>query len=410
VGGEGGAAAALGFCSSAPPLSTFAEGSVASVCAGRDSDGGLQRALSLRYAGPAAWADAGESDAGGGGGAGGDGSPARTPPSSLLRSWARGWRARGQLRRDMRALVAVRHPCVAAIMGVAEVRGGPQRGLCLVMELAELGSLWDLLRNPTFPLRAGAALRVLRDVAQGMRFLHAARPPILHGDLKSPNGLIDRAFGARVSDFGLAPRGAPGTPLWMAPERLAAAAAGGGEGAGAGASGPGDVWGFGVMVWEVLARRRPYEGEDLRWALAAVARGEHRLAAPAGCSGEAAAMLADCLRADPAQRPPFAELDRRLRTLEEAQFTSAAFDDDGGGGAGAGGAARRALVPGRFPKVVAEALAAGQRVPPEAKDMVSVFFSDVAGFTAMSASMPAEKVPPEPLYSHCRPHRDSNAM
>jgi class 3 adenylate cyclase len=102
-------------------------------------------------------------------------------------------------------------------------------------------------------------------------------------------------------------------------------------------------------------------------------------------------MLADCLRADPAQRPPFAELDRRLRTLDAAQFTSAAFDCDERGGAGG------ALAMGRFPKHVAEALAAGRRVPPEAKAMVSVFFSDVAGFTTMSSSMPADKVPPSPL-------------
>ena len=47
-----------------------------------------------------------------------------------------------------------------------------------VMELMDFGSLWDLLHNPTFPLRAKSALRVLRDVAQGMRFLHSAEPQV----------------------------------------------------------------------------------------------------------------------------------------------------------------------------------------------------------------------------------------
>ena len=67
-------------------------------------------------------------------------------------------------------------------------------------------------------------MQIVRDVSQGLRFLHASKPPILHGDLKAKNILIDARFRAKVADFGLATKtgknGISGTPYWMAPEYL----------------------------------------------------------------------------------------------------------------------------------------------------------------------------------------------
>jgi serine/threonine protein kinase len=60
-------------------------------------------------------------------------------------------------------------------------------------------------------------MQIVRDVAQGLRFLHASNPPILHGDLKAKNILIDSRFRAKVADFGLSTKnknGLSGTPFW----------------------------------------------------------------------------------------------------------------------------------------------------------------------------------------------------
>ena len=94
-------------------------------------------------------------------------------------------RTLGQLRRDVRALVELRHPRIVTVLGVTEMAVEGDRGPCLVMELMELGSLWDLLHSPTFPLDAGTALGFLEGVAEGMLFLHSAAPPMLHCDLKA---------------------------------------------------------------------------------------------------------------------------------------------------------------------------------------------------------------------------------
>ena len=39
---------------------------------------------------------------------------------------------------------------------------------------------------------------IVRDISQGLRFLHSAYPPVVHGDLKSKNILIDTKFRAKV--------------------------------------------------------------------------------------------------------------------------------------------------------------------------------------------------------------------
>lgn len=51
----------------------------------------------------------------------------------------------------------------------------------LVMELMDHGSLADLLQNDTVPLDGELLLGFMRDIAQGMRFLHSASPQVIHG-------------------------------------------------------------------------------------------------------------------------------------------------------------------------------------------------------------------------------------
>lgn len=57
----------------------------------------------------------------------------------------------------------------------------------LVMEYMEYGSLYDLLHNETMEAGGEIILQIIRDIVQGIQFLHASKPPILHGDLKAKN-------------------------------------------------------------------------------------------------------------------------------------------------------------------------------------------------------------------------------
>jgi serine/threonine protein kinase len=72
---------------------------------------------------------------------------------------------------------------ITTVMG-ATVASGRQVPM-MVMEYMENGSLYDLLQNETLHAGGDMIVQVFRDVAQGLRFLHASKPPILHGDLKA---------------------------------------------------------------------------------------------------------------------------------------------------------------------------------------------------------------------------------
>ena len=78
---------------------------------------------------------------------------------------------------EMRKLAKLRHPYIVTIMGVVTHGDEP----LLVMEFMTNGSLQDLLHNETLQLDSELLLPMLCDILQGMRFLHAAVEPIIHG-------------------------------------------------------------------------------------------------------------------------------------------------------------------------------------------------------------------------------------
>eukprot|EP00960_Hanusia_phi_P007050 200834-Hanusia_phi.AAC.5 len=82
--------------------------------------------------------------------------------------------------KEMRIISRLRHPCITTVIGAVKEKKEP----LLVMELMENGSLYELLRNETVELQGDLILPMLCDVAQGIHFLHAAKPPIIHGDIK----------------------------------------------------------------------------------------------------------------------------------------------------------------------------------------------------------------------------------
>ena len=76
----------------------------------------------------------------------------------------------------------------------------------MVMEYMDHGSLFDILHNNTMVFEGETLLNILRDVSQGMRFLHASNPAVIHADLKAANILVDKNFRAKVSHHVLSDR------------------------------------------------------------------------------------------------------------------------------------------------------------------------------------------------------------
>ncbi|EOD25734.1 hypothetical protein EMIHUDRAFT_64714, partial [Emiliania huxleyi CCMP1516] len=120
-----------------------------------------------------------------------------------------------ELQSEVRTLSAAAHPSLLPLLGVCLA---PERA-CLVYPLCRDGSLEDrLYRAPAAlqrlrmlgfetappPLSSAARLRVLRDAASALHYLHTLSPMILHRDVSAGNILLDERGNGYLADVGLA--------------------------------------------------------------------------------------------------------------------------------------------------------------------------------------------------------------
>ncbi|MBA0689998.1 hypothetical protein Goari_007697 [Gossypium aridum] len=81
-----------------------------------------------------------------------------------------------------------------------------RRRMLLVYELMPNGNLQDALLHRKCPelMNWKQRFSIAVDIAKGLDYLHGLDPPIIHGDIKPSNILLDQNFSAKIADFGLA--------------------------------------------------------------------------------------------------------------------------------------------------------------------------------------------------------------
>eukprot|EP00538_Stauroneis_constricta_P012898 CAMPEP_0119547718 /NCGR_PEP_ID=MMETSP1352-20130426/1769_1 /TAXON_ID=265584 /ORGANISM="Stauroneis constricta, Strain CCMP1120" /LENGTH=1268 /DNA_ID=CAMNT_0007592725 /DNA_START=239 /DNA_END=4045 /DNA_ORIENTATION=+ len=283
---------------------------------------------------------------------------------------------------EMRQISKLRHPCITTVMGaVIQARAEPM----LVMEYMELGSLHSLLHNSTVALERRMAIELIRDVAQGIRFLHAATPQIIHGDLKSLNVLVEKNFRAKIADFGFSQKHAlrkkaAGTPFWMAPELLRNESMNTPES---------DVYAFGILLYEVFSRKDPYHQEQHHHVkiLKMIADNniQKRPPIPDDCPLEIKFLMRECFRDDPTMRPSAESIDQRLRQIEDGGSRLVRKQEEQ---APSGDVASLR----RFPPHISKAMKAGKKIEPKTHPSASVLCCQVVDHAALVSSFPPEKV------------------
>ncbi|KAL7430498.1 hypothetical protein ACHAXH_001846 [Discostella pseudostelligera] len=285
-------------------------------------------------------------------------------------------------------MAILRHPNVLQLFGCSLTA----QAIWIVSELCSLGSLRQLLDDRERVLSLEIRLSLALQVAEGMAYLHAQDPPIIHRDLKSHNIFVHETFAeaeptkeksndskllrwpprsgsskksdamsdsgsvgslklknsdsksessshtsssgtkskssmhAKIGDWGSARATLAGsrtmthgvgTACWMAPEVLKHARC----------SKYSDVYGFGIILWELATRKEVYEGLESTQIIAMVANDYLRPEVPPGCPWND--VMVKCWREVPSERPTFDEIVKELNRLrpivQKSTFTGEAL-------------------------------------------------------------------------------------
>jgi eukaryotic-like serine/threonine-protein kinase len=210
-----------------------------------------------------------------------------------------------RFKREAETARRLEHPNIVRVLDVGSSRGRHY----LVMELVGGGSLHRLLRRAD-PDPA-QLLGVLADAANALAHAHAQG--VVHRDVKPANILLTRAGRAKVADFGLARAMDQsslttegrllGTATYMSPEQAK----------GDRATAASDVYAMGIMIYEAVTGKQPFESDNQLGYLYQHAEVEPPRPTVRPPFPASLGMLAlACLAKDPRTRPTMAEVAARL--------------------------------------------------------------------------------------------------
>ncbi|CAK9033269.1 Glutamine synthetase leaf isozyme [Durusdinium trenchii] len=212
---------------------------------------------------------------------------------------------------EIKLMSNLHHPNIVMFLGACI---NPVSKMCLVLEYCIYGSLHDFLstrkaeNDPEDLVTLHRIIRFGIDIARGVNYIHQ-KCNIIQRDLKARNVLVDVHLNAKVADFGLsrlkdedAGMTACGTPAWTAPEIVKLEQY----------DEKVDVYSFGIVMWELISREEPYQGQGgVQVAYMAVEQGL-RPEIPPYCPELFAQLMVECWEENPDMRPDFGQILERL--------------------------------------------------------------------------------------------------
>jgi len=209
--------------------------------------------------------------------------------------------AADRLLREARTASALNHPHICAIYDVGETHGRP----FVVMELLDGSTLRNYLVEQRIDTATAVTIGI--QIAEALEAAHGKG--VVHRDIKPSNVVVSRTGHVKVLDFGLAKQIVAlaadetrsndhlthgvtfGTPQYMPPEVWQGRAA----------DVRSDIWALGIVLYEMLVGRVPFDRSNTVETAAAIIQ-EPLPALPLGISSSVRAIIERCLAKDPDAR------------------------------------------------------------------------------------------------------------
>ncbi|XP_053400081.1 atrial natriuretic peptide receptor 1-like isoform X2 [Mercenaria mercenaria] len=316
-----------------------------------------------------------------------------------------------QLAVDFRQMQMATHANLATFVGACLQPGNTS----MLMEYCPRGSLQDMINNENIDLDWDFRFSLIQDVIKGMHYLHSC-PLQVHGNLSSTNCVIDSRFALKITDYGPASLLAQDRAaarkqaveeevfnkrklLWTAPEHLVSTTDTSGY------SQKGDVYSFSIVLQELIMRSEPFEENNMEAEeiLTQLKSKKPKLLRPIvaadACTPELMDLMTSCWCDDPQDRPSFNDIDEIYKKMRRGKVTNMMDNllkrmSDYADNLEHLAAERtkayleekqkvEELLNKLLPESVSKQLQAGQRVVPESFDCVTIYFSDIVGFTVL---------------------------
>eukprot|EP00727_Mastigamoeba_balamuthi_P001571 m51a1_g11410 putative flag-tagged protein kinase domain of mitogen-activated protein kinase kinase kinase (458) ;mRNA; f:15611-17421 len=209
--------------------------------------------------------------------------------------------------KDAAVMRSLHHPNLVLFLGAClEPR------VCLVTELMPAGSLHDLLHRKKHAPSAQKRATYAADMARAMVYLHSLKPPVVHGNFKSQNVLLDeKGEHCKVCEAGCPriknlPQHADDATAWLAPEQIT----------GQPCSEKVDVYAFGMVLYEMLSGKQPFAGLSAAEIQVKVGVYEKRPSIPSSCPLHWRELVSHCWNSPDTSRPSFVEIMDTLPSID----------------------------------------------------------------------------------------------
>ncbi|KAL6448488.1 hypothetical protein ACFW04_000413 [Cataglyphis niger] len=319
-----------------------------------------------------------------------------------------------EMKKELKMMRDLRHDNLNAFIGACT----DPPNICIIVEYCARGSLKDILENENIKLDNMFVASLVGDIIRGMIYLHESVIKY-HGSLSTSNCLVDSRWVVKLADFGLHEfkRDAECDPsdvikkyhglLYKAPELLRSTRY---------LEKPiirdfqrGDVYSFGIILYEIQGRHGPFGITELSAAeilKKIIARDSGTPFRPPLDQLEntfdfVRDCLLECWAENPELRPDFKMIRNKLRPLRKGMKANIfdnmmammekyannleALVDERTDQLTEEKKKTDALLYEMLPRSVAEQLKKGHKVEAESFDCVTIYFSDIVGFTSMSA-------------------------